>query len=162
MYLFGIQILHDLIDEVLKYHVANIYLDLRLLKLIVEPLMLGLHYLTGKHLCKPPLPGLLEDLLVELLNRGKDHGWELSADYENLRGQASDTVGCPPHHVLLDHEEEALGVDLARVDFGLQPAHLVAPGHGLSLDAVGAELHETLIQRIEYPLIVDVHTFLSN
>ena len=63
---------------------------------------------------------------------------------------------------MLDHEEEALSVDLACVDFGLQSAHLVAPGHGLSLDPVGAELHETLIECIENPLIVNMDTFLGN
>ena len=68
-----------------------------------------------------------------------------TASHENLGRQAADAVGSPPHHVLFHHEKESLCVYLARVNLGLKPTHFVAPGHGLSLDAVWTELHQTLI-----------------
>ena len=49
----------------LKNHIANINLNLRLLKLIVEPLGLILNHLTGEQRDKLLLSDLGEELLVK-------------------------------------------------------------------------------------------------
>jgi len=122
--------------------------------------MLCLHDLTRKHLSQSAFARLLEYFLIELgRHRGVLVIWN-TARHEYLGGETSDTVGRPPHDILLDHEEESLCVDLTRVHLCLQPTHLVAPGHRLALDAVGTELHQTLIQSVKDTLVVDVHTLL--
>jgi hypothetical protein len=123
--------------------------------------MLRLDYLTCQHLCESPFACLLKHFLIEL----RRHCGVLvycPSCHEYLGGQAADAVGSPPHHVLLHHEKESLRVHLARVDLSLKPTHFVAPGHRLALDTVRTEFHQTLIQGIEYTLVVDVYTLLDH
>jgi hypothetical protein len=124
--------------------------------------MLRLHHLTCKHLCESPFACLLKHFLVKLRRHRGVLVVRSPACHKYLGGQAPDAVGGPPHHVLLHHEKESLRVHLARVDLSLKPTHFVAPGHRLALDTVRTEFHQTLIQSIEYTLVVDVHTLLDH
>ena len=81
--IFERQVLHDLIDQVFEDHVAHVDFDLGLLKLIVQPLVLSLHDLAGKHLSEASFARLLKDLLVELFH-GRDRSGTPSSHEEHL------------------------------------------------------------------------------
>lgn len=68
----------------------------------------------------------------------------------------------PPIHFLLDHLEEALSVDGVDVDLGLQAAVLVRPRKRLADHAVGPELRQALVHRVEDGLVQYVLALLRD
>lgn len=68
----------------------------------------------------------------------------------------------PPVHFLLDHLEEALSVDGVDVDLGLQAAVLVRPRKRLADHAVGPELRQALVHRVEDGLVQYVLALLRD
>ena len=63
---------------------------------------------------------------------------------------------------MLHHLEETICVYGIDVYFGLESAYLGGPGHGLTSDAVGSELHQALVEGVEVALVLDVHAFLDD
>ena len=124
--------------------------------------MLSFYDLTCKHLCKSSFPRFLEYFFIKLFYWWLQHRGKLSSYNENRRWETTDTIWGPPHHVLLYHEKKPLGIDLTCINSGLQASHLVRPGHGLTLDAIGTEFHKAFIQSIKNPLIVNMNTLLYN
>jgi hypothetical protein len=68
----------------------------------------------------------------------------------------------PPIHFLLDHLEEALGVNGVDVDLGLQAAVLVRPRKRLADHSVRPELRQALVHRVEDGLVQYVLALLSD
>jgi hypothetical protein len=63
---------------------------------------------------------------------------------------------------MLHHLEEAFCVYRIDVYFSLESAYLRGPGHGLTSDAIGSELHQAFVEGVEVAFVLDVDTFLDD
>ena len=118
--------------------------------------MFLLHDFSSQRLRQSAFSSLLEDLFIKLFLL------TVALDYEYRGRKTPRECLRPPHHILLHHEEQSLRIHLISVHFGLQPPVLGAPRHGLALDSVRPELHETLVERVEYGFVVNVQTLLHD
>ena len=147
---------HQLIDQVLQDHVAQVDFDLCLLILIVEPVVLLFHCLCGQDLRQSLLSVLLKELIIELLfDRVCCLG--LSREAEDWTRKATTESLAPSEHLLLDHLEKSLSVNRADFHLGLEPPDLVRPRHWFSCQTIRSELHKAFVDSIKEALVLDVN-----
>ena len=118
-------------------------------------MVLLLHRLRRQDLSQSLFSIFLEQLVIELFLDRASHR-RLSGETENWAGQAATESLTPPENLLLDHLEQSLCVHGADLHLGLEPPDLVRPGHGLSGQTVGPELHEALVDSVEEAFVLDV------
>lgn len=63
---------------------------------------------------------------------------------------------------MLYHLEESLCVDRVDVYLRLKSAYLCGPGHGLTSDSIGPELHQALVEGVEVAFVLNMHALLDD